>query len=173
MATAVAQASTYSALSVPGHQSHTAESPAFPGARLSLKQTCIHAADGRLTVTRSALSPPTHAATAVAHAQCGLQMCPTAAGHTMRCRSAYPNPLRNMLSPSRHTSHCGVCVLQIISKAGHTPLVAYAIVDTRTETAPDEKVVSGAGSTLAAAAGVGVRARARMTDASRRCRASR
>jgi hypothetical protein len=88
VATAAAQVSAYSTLSVRGHQSHTAKSPAFPGARLSLKRACIHAADGRLTVTRSALSHPTHAATAAAHAQCGLQMCPTVAGHTMRCRSA-------------------------------------------------------------------------------------
>ena len=53
-ATAVARACTHSAPSVPGHHTHTAEGPAFPGARLSLKRTCRSLTCRRRTSNRDA-----------------------------------------------------------------------------------------------------------------------
>ena len=53
-----------------------------------------------------------------------------------------------------------MCVLVIMSKAGHTPPSTYVVADTRTETAPDEIKLSGSVSEPAAAAGAGARSRA-------------
>ena len=50
-----------------------------------------------------------------------------------------------------------MCVLVIVSKAGHTPPSTYELADTRTETAPDERLLSG--SVSAPAAGAGAEAR--------------
>ena len=70
VATVVAHTRKRSAPSVLSHHSHTAEGPAFPGARPYLKRTCIgdpHAADRRLAVTRSEKAQLAHNATAVVH----------------------------------------------------------------------------------------------------------
>ena len=50
----MARACKHSAPSVLGHHSHTAEGPAFPGARLSLKRTCKSLACRRRTSNRDA-----------------------------------------------------------------------------------------------------------------------
>ena len=54
----MARACKHSAPSVLGHHSHTAEGPAFPGARLSLKRTCKSLACRRRTSNRDASRTP-------------------------------------------------------------------------------------------------------------------
>ena len=49
-----------------------------------------------------------------------------------------------------------VCVIVIISKAGHTPRFAYAIVDTRAESPDDVEYGSRSDSAQSAVVGAGV-----------------
>ena len=84
----------------------------------------------------------------------------------LRARSAPREQSRHFASiyiPRRRAGHalCSVkparvCVIVIISKAGHTPRFAYAIVDTRAESPDDGEYGSRSDSAQSAVVGAGV-----------------